>query len=343
MRDGSGAGCARVSIADHCRHYRARLVGLHAYAGACRGRPAASRSRFDGVRPTVQFPCARGCRSSSGGGAIAALRSSFAGPSRAYASAPVVYAAGPMPVPVAYDTAYHLDAGDKLRVVVYGQEGLTNSLRHRCRRLHHDAADRFGAGARQNARTPRRRHHRQAAQRLYPRAVGGGGGRGLSAVLHPRRGRGPRPISLRAEHVGRKRGGDCRRLLAARPPRPRHAHPYRCPGIDADRGAARHRASAPAIPCWSASAGSEFFASSFRGDAKHRTRELLEIFGPAQSIASSRNDAVGVTSSDASQRRPCCAARRYRRWPCRSWPARRSESRAAPPDRHGSRPRAVSS
>ena len=31
------------------------------------------------------------------------------------------------PVPVAYDAAYHLDAGDKLRVVVYGQEGLTNT------------------------------------------------------------------------------------------------------------------------------------------------------------------------------------------------------------------------
>ena len=46
--------------------------------------------------------------------------------------------AGPAPVPVAYaapapvrtasqDAAYHLDAGDKLRVVIYGQEGLTNS------------------------------------------------------------------------------------------------------------------------------------------------------------------------------------------------------------------------
>ena len=29
--------------------------------------------------------------------------------------------------PVRYDAAYHLDAGDKLRVVVYGQEGLTNT------------------------------------------------------------------------------------------------------------------------------------------------------------------------------------------------------------------------
>ncbi len=48
------------------------------------------------------------------GGAISALRASFAGPSPRYA-------------PAAYDAAYRLDAGDKLRVVVYGQEGLTNT------------------------------------------------------------------------------------------------------------------------------------------------------------------------------------------------------------------------
>jgi polysaccharide biosynthesis/export protein len=35
------------------------------------------------------------------------------------------YAAAPMPV--RYDAAYRLDAGDKLRVVVYGQDGLTNT------------------------------------------------------------------------------------------------------------------------------------------------------------------------------------------------------------------------
>jgi len=37
----------------------------------------------------------------------------------------VAYAATAMPV--SYDAAYQLDAGDKLRVVVYGQEGLTNT------------------------------------------------------------------------------------------------------------------------------------------------------------------------------------------------------------------------
>jgi polysaccharide biosynthesis/export protein len=57
-------------------------------------------------------------------GAIDALRNSFAAvPPGGYAApVPVVYAAaGPR------DSAYHLDAGDKLRVVIYGQEGLTNT------------------------------------------------------------------------------------------------------------------------------------------------------------------------------------------------------------------------
>jgi polysaccharide biosynthesis/export protein len=62
------------------------------------------------------------------GGAIAALRSAFAASPRAayaLAPAPAVHAA---PVEaVRYDAAYHLDAGDRLRVVVYGQEGLTNT------------------------------------------------------------------------------------------------------------------------------------------------------------------------------------------------------------------------
>jgi polysaccharide biosynthesis/export protein len=63
---------------------------------------------------------------SSGGGAISALRNAFAAsPQRAYAARPAVYAAAPMPA--AYEVAYKLDAGDKLRVVVYGQEGLTNT------------------------------------------------------------------------------------------------------------------------------------------------------------------------------------------------------------------------
>jgi polysaccharide biosynthesis/export protein len=87
-----------------------------------------------------------------GGGAIAALRRAFAASRPAYSaqppayappvvSAPVVsapmpaaasapydaYAAAPPSAPVRYDAGYRLDAGDKLRVVVYGQEGLTNT------------------------------------------------------------------------------------------------------------------------------------------------------------------------------------------------------------------------
>jgi polysaccharide biosynthesis/export protein len=50
-------------------------------------------------------------------GAIGAVRNAFA-------AAPAAYAA---PMPARYDASYHLDAGDKLRVVVYGQEGLTNT------------------------------------------------------------------------------------------------------------------------------------------------------------------------------------------------------------------------
>jgi polysaccharide biosynthesis/export protein len=68
-----------------------------------------------------------------GGGAISALRNSFAAspapvPARYAAPVPAGYAAPmPGPQPVRYDASYHLDAGDRLRVVIYGQEGLTNT------------------------------------------------------------------------------------------------------------------------------------------------------------------------------------------------------------------------
>src|SRR5437868_3315801 len=55
------------------------------------------------------------------GGALAALRAGFSS-RRVVAPAPAVYTAPmPMPVPVAYDAAYKLDAGDRLRIVIYGQ------------------------------------------------------------------------------------------------------------------------------------------------------------------------------------------------------------------------------
>ena len=47
----------------------------------------------------------------------------YGGPS----PAPAVAVAHAGPGPVRYDAPYRLDAGDKLRVVVYGQEGLTNT------------------------------------------------------------------------------------------------------------------------------------------------------------------------------------------------------------------------
>jgi polysaccharide export outer membrane protein len=66
---------------------------------------------------------------SGGGGAISALRDSFASASpRAdvYAPAPMAYTAA-APGSASHDASYRLDTGDKLRVMVYGQEGLTNT------------------------------------------------------------------------------------------------------------------------------------------------------------------------------------------------------------------------
>jgi polysaccharide export outer membrane protein len=127
---------------------------------------------------------------SSGGGAITALRTAFATrPRAAYAqipvAAPVVVAAPVAYVePVRYDAAYHLDAGDKLRVVVYGQEGLTNTY----------AIDAGGSitmpligsvPARSHAGGARRRDRRQAARRIHSRSFGRRRDRSLPAVLHP--------------------------------------------------------------------------------------------------------------------------------------------------------------
>jgi polysaccharide export outer membrane protein len=67
----------------------------------------------------------------SGGGGISALRSAFAATPRGFSAPPPAQVAYVEPMPVAaparYDAVYHLDAGDKLRVMVYGQEGLTNT------------------------------------------------------------------------------------------------------------------------------------------------------------------------------------------------------------------------
>ena len=262
MRDGSGAGCARVSIADHCRHDRARSVGLHAHD------PVRSRRRSRRAI-SIPWPTASLTRQPRAAVAIAIAASPIpAAPSARFAPAlprpPArylrrrprpAYAAAPMPV--AYDAAYRLDAGDKLRVVVYGQEGLTNTY----------AIDAGGSitmpligSVPARGRTPAGLAAEitgQAAQRLHPRSLGGGRDRILSAVLHPRRSRSSRPISLRAQYERRKRGGDCRRLLAARPARPRHADPHRRFRLDRASWCRSAPRSAPAIPSSSANAGSD--------------------------------------------------------------------------------------
>lgn len=72
----------------------------------------------------------------AGGNSLDAMMYGSTGPARVEtpvaatqvaAVAPVAYAAAPAPVAASYDAAYRLDAGDKLRVVVYGQDGLTNT------------------------------------------------------------------------------------------------------------------------------------------------------------------------------------------------------------------------
>jgi polysaccharide biosynthesis/export protein len=49
------------------------------------------------------------------------------GASYGMAAAPTALAYAAAPTPVRSDAAYRLDAGDRLRVVIYGQEGLTNT------------------------------------------------------------------------------------------------------------------------------------------------------------------------------------------------------------------------
>lgn len=65
-------------------------------------------------------------------GALAALRNSMAAapaapPPVVMAAAPSVVEAPPSAPVRSYDAPYRLDTGDRLRIVVYGQEGLTNT------------------------------------------------------------------------------------------------------------------------------------------------------------------------------------------------------------------------
>ena len=115
----------------------AAVVAALALSGCMQTTAAvAPRSDLDAMAYGAPYPAPVAVADGSGGGAIAALRSAMASSPRTYvaavpAPAPAVYAAPvPAPVvaePVRYDSSYHLDAGDKLRVVVFGQEGLTNT------------------------------------------------------------------------------------------------------------------------------------------------------------------------------------------------------------------------
>ena len=246
---------------------------------------------------------------SSGGGAISALRSVFASsPRAAYALAPASAVSAAPVEAVRYDAAYHLDAGDRLRVVVYGQEGLTNTY----------AIDASGS--------------------ITMPLIG----------IVPARGRTTAGLAggiaaLCAQHDGRERGRNRRRLLAAGAARQRHGHPYLRIGIGALRGAARHRDQPRRH-----GARRGALVLTLRHSGSRRRRELrcaiahrrISRFG-VRSCGPPRNDAFGVTSSSASRKTPGSAARRCRRRSCRSWPARRNGNRAARRDRRKSRCRAA--
>ena len=206
----------------------------------------------------------------------------------------------------AYDAAYRLDAGDKLRVVVYGQEGLTNTY----------AIDAGGSitmpligAVPARGRTPAglaAEISAQTAQRLYPRTLGGGRDRILPAVLHPRRSRSSRPISLCAQYERRKRGRDRRRLLAARPARPRHADPHRQLRRDPASWCRSAPRSAPAIPSSSANAGSDHARDS-RSAASY----------PARGARAGRRNLPSHPRPRQRTGRPRPPCRHYRRQPDR--------------------------
>jgi polysaccharide export outer membrane protein len=90
--------------------------------------PVASAPRSDLDSLAYGQPQPSYSSSASADGA-SALRASFASsPRTAYAAAtPAAYAAYAAAPSAPRDAPYHLDAGDKLRIVVYGQDGLTNT------------------------------------------------------------------------------------------------------------------------------------------------------------------------------------------------------------------------
>jgi polysaccharide biosynthesis/export protein len=95
---------------------------MHAGAPVAIGRP---QSDLDALAYGDQHAAPQPAVTDAGG----SLRNAFAAASGSDASAPApaIYSAPPVPEPTRFDAGYSLDAGDKLRVVVYGQEGLTNT------------------------------------------------------------------------------------------------------------------------------------------------------------------------------------------------------------------------
>ena len=294
LRDGSGAGCARVSIACYRRHDRACAVGLHAPERAG-GRSPATDPRQHGLwRSALRAGAGRRARRRRG-------------PLLFPSPMPRLY----LPVAVSYDAPYHLDAGDKLRVVVYGQEGLTNtyaisaggtitmpligSVPARGRTPSGLAAD-IAARLRNGfIREPSVAVEVEAYRPFFI----------LGEVQAP--GQYPYVPNMTAESAVAIAGG-----FSPRAKRDRvtltHTDARQVPARDRPAG---HADRSRLIPCSSASAGS---------DASY----------------------AASTSSYAWRKIPGCAARRCRRWPCRSLRARRNESRAVRRDRCRPRPPAAS-
>ena len=88
---------------------------------------AQPQSDLDSMAYGQPYCSRRPTAAADSGGAISALRASFAAAPRRRLRSGFDTPMPPRRSPAAHDTAYRLDAGDKLRVVVYGQEGLTNT------------------------------------------------------------------------------------------------------------------------------------------------------------------------------------------------------------------------
>jgi polysaccharide biosynthesis/export protein len=122
-----------VRVARTFRLPIAAAVAALALSGCMHaGAPVAlsqSQSELDAFAYGDPHAAPRPAAADMGGGAVAAVRNAFAATPRGDtpAPAPAVYSAAPPPPPARHDAGYKLDAGDKLRVVVYGQEGLTNT------------------------------------------------------------------------------------------------------------------------------------------------------------------------------------------------------------------------